>query len=98
MGGGLKPMNVDVYFDPPSHQLYGNQLLDRERNPYAGDNILTPCPAMYDRPRSCGIKVKTANFPPATSVEERAIVISFGPPAFAQFIISIVATDAGTAS
>jgi alpha(1,3/1,4) fucosyltransferase len=80
MGRGLKPMDVDVYFDPPTHHLYGNRLFDRESNPYAGDNILAPYAAVYDRLRSYGIKVQTADFLPATSVRRRALLISFGTP------------------
>jgi alpha(1,3/1,4) fucosyltransferase len=80
MGYGLKPMDVDVYFDPPTHHLYSNRLFDREGNIYAGDNILAPYAAVYKRLRSQGINVQTADFLPATSAGRRALVISFGTP------------------
>jgi alpha(1,3/1,4) fucosyltransferase len=80
MGRGLKPMDVDVYFDPPTHHLYGNRLFDRESNPYAGDNILAPYAAVCDRLCSYGIKVQTADFLPATNVGRRSLLISFGTP------------------
>src|SRR5258707_15299029 len=80
MGRGLKMMDVDVYFDPPTHHLYGNRLFDRESNPYAGDNILAPYAAVYDRLRSHGINVQTADFLPAASAGRRSLLISFGTP------------------
>jgi len=32
MGRGLKPMDVEVYFDPRTHHRYGDPLFDRESN------------------------------------------------------------------
>jgi alpha(1,3/1,4) fucosyltransferase len=76
----VKTMDVDVYFDPPHHSMYGNRLFDREGNTYGGDNILAPYAAVYDRLRSHGINVQTLDFLPASSTGRRALVISIGSP------------------
>ncbi len=77
---GVTASDVSVYFDPATSHQFGNRLFDRESNPYAGDNILAPYAAVYDRLTSAGIPVKTADLLPAEPDGRRNVLISFGTP------------------
>ena len=72
--------DVAVYFDPPTRHQFCNRLFDQESNPYAGDNILAPYAAIYQRLTAAGIAVQTADFLPATPDGRQNLVISFGTP------------------
>lgn len=77
---GARPGDVAVYFDPPVHQLLHNRLFERGGNPYAGDNILAPYIALYDRLTRNGIPVQTLDLLPRRPDGRRNFVISFGSP------------------
>ena len=75
-----KATDVAVYFDPATHHQFGNKLFDRESNPYAGDNILAPYAAVFDRLTAAGLPVKTADLLPREPDGKRNVLISFGTP------------------
>ncbi|MGH7592291.1 MAG: hypothetical protein ACRELE_00315, partial [Gemmatimonadales bacterium] len=70
--------DVAVYLDPPTHHLIQDRLLDRESNPYAGDDILAPYVAVRNRLASGGVPCHTADRLPDRPDGRRNIVISFG--------------------
>lgn len=72
--------DLAVYFDPATHHQLQDGLFSRESNPYAGDNILAPYAAVYDRLTSRGVTVHTADRLPARPDGRRNVLISFGTP------------------
>ncbi len=72
--------DVAVFFDPATHHQLRNRLFEEESNPYAGDNILAPYVAVYERLTGLGFPVKTADLLPERPDGRRHIVISFGTP------------------
>lgn len=74
------PSDVGVYFDPVGHRQFRNKLFERSGNPYAGDEILAPFAAVYERLTRAGILVRTADFLPRKADGRRNLLISFGTP------------------
>ena len=72
--------DVAVYFDPPTHHLFGDRLFDSGKNIYSGDDILAPYAAVKKRLESRGVVVHTADFLPTSSDGRRHLLISFGVP------------------
>jgi hypothetical protein len=80
MPGISSPADVSVYFVPPSQQLLGGRLFERESNPYAGDRILAPYAALHERLSREGFVVDTVDRLPEPAGERHKIVISYGIP------------------
>lgn len=72
--------DIAVYFDPPTHHLFGNKLFDSASNIYAGDNILAPYAAVFDLLTKHGVAVKTADLLPERPDGRRNYLVSFGVP------------------
>jgi hypothetical protein len=75
-----RPSDVAVYFVPPNHQLYGGRLFEREGNPFAGDRILAPFAAVYERLTRAGIAVDTSDALPDRPDGKLNVVIAYGMP------------------
>jgi len=73
-------IDVAIWFDPPTHHLFGDRLFDRESNPFAGDDILAPYVAARERLQSHGWPVHTADGLPPQPDGRRHLVVSFGAP------------------
>lgn len=82
MDAGLStaPDTLAVYFDPATRHQLDDGLFARKGNVYAGDDILAPYAAVYDRLTAAGLVVHTADRLPSEPDGRRHLLISFGTP------------------